>query len=234
MTSLLAEVVLPCKNGIAADAVVNTLAFSTEHTTPADAITDLQPTVIDVYNHANTSHALSYYIGPDRDRGSNLSLIKWYNIGGHLDGSAHGSPISTGTFTLGASVDTNEPMPDNVAVCVSFHGAYGTDPEESGATRPRSRERGRVFIGPLNWSASIDEDGTTYQPVVKSAFRTDLTVAFNRLRTDVAAISTPSYWAVWSRTAAKLTAVTGGFVDNVFDTQRRRNPRATARTTFGS
>jgi hypothetical protein len=39
-------------------------------------------------------------------------------------------------------------------------------------------------------------------------------------------------WAVWSRVNHAMYEVTGGFIDNEFDTQRRRGEVSTARSTF--
>jgi hypothetical protein len=39
-------------------------------------------------------------------------------------------------------------------------------------------------------------------------------------------------WSVWSRKNANTKLVTGGFVDNAFDTQRRRGEKASGRQTW--
>jgi hypothetical protein len=44
--------------------------------------------------------------------------------------------------------------------------------------------------------------------------------------------STAPDWCVWSRSNHKVDPVIGGFVDNRFDTQRRRLETSTARVVF--
>jgi len=232
MPSILAEVVLANTSGLPADASINTFAFSTEHSTFAAAVADLDDPLIDFYNGSSgQTGTVASYLAGCLVRTSNAAQIKWYDIAGSLDGSPHGSPLATTTWTLGAIAGSTNQFPGECAIACSFKASYATDPEEDGAMRPRARDRGRIFLGPVN--DSVDTGGTS--PIlVSTTVRTDITVAAARLRTAVLAISTPSYWAVWSRADAELKAVVGGWVDNAFDVQRKRGPKTTARTTWGT
>jgi hypothetical protein len=124
-------------------------------------------------------------------------------------------------FTLGAAVDGTR-LPGEVAVVLSFHSLLTDVPEEVGATRPGARHRGRIYFGPLN-TASLDASTATVEPATNAALR-GAALSFMALTT--------APWSQWSRADAVMRTITGGYVDNAFDTQRRRGIAATARTTF--
>jgi hypothetical protein len=228
-----AVVVIPAISGIARDAVVNTFNFALDAYADMTAVdTALGPDVVDFYTHTNTSYKVGEYLGYSRDRTADVCLVKWYDLDGHLDGSPHGSPAITRTFSLPAPNSAiGGIMPTEVCAVLSVHSAYGSDPEFSGATRPRARDRGRVYVGPLV-PAAMGLVTTILDTELTTSFRTDLTVAAARLITASTGHAVDAEWAVWSRTRAALTAITGGWVDNAPDTQRRRGSRPTVRTTF--
>ena len=112
------------------------------------------------------------------------------------------------------------PLPTEVAVCLSFFG-----------TRNIPRQRGRVFIGPLSQNAgTVGAGGAGLR--VADALANTLIAAAARLDADLAA--TGVQWVVWSRTSIDAHPVTGGWVDNAFDTQRRRGTQPTGRAMFGT
>jgi len=126
-------------------------------------------------------------------------------------------PVSEGTWSF-SSAPTGNPAPTEVCVCLSFQGD-----RQSGI--PQARHRGRVYIGPLD-VALVDSSGQ-----FSSTNRTTLATAGNDLLTASNA-ATNWVWAVWSTVNGDIVPVTNGWVDNEFDTQRRRGRDSTARTTF--
>lgn len=123
----------------------------------------------------------------------------------------NGSALTPGTGKL----------PSEVALCSSFQGTPA-----SGLVQ--ARRRGRVYIGPL---ATAAVDAATGRPA--AAFLSALSVATDTLA-ESAAASTEYSWVVFSPTGGLLTTITNGWVDNAFDTQRRRGLAATARTTWST
>lgn len=117
-------------------------------------------------------------------------------------------------------------LPNEVAVCLSYRGTY-----ESGEIN--ARRRGRVFIGPLATTAS--DGGNAPRP--SSAIRTALLNGC--LAIQAALASTPWDWVVYSPTLAGVspgaasagTPVVQAWVDDAFDTQRRRGLAPTTRQT---
>lgn len=128
-------------------------------------------------------------------------------------------PFSTSALPAGA-------LPSEVAVCLSFHGPLTGVFEEFGATRPRARRRGRVYLGPLD-AAVMDSNG-----YVSAQARLDIAAAADALMDQPSISDTP--WVVYSRAEGSWYPVVGGHVDNAFDIQRRRGLKSTARTTFGA
>lgn len=225
--SLLVEVVLTNLSGFAKDDVINTFAFSTPTDPPSTAeADDATNALIAFYNTVPSGHnAIAGVIGPTISRASLACFMKSYNIGGHLDGSPHGSPFRSIAWTLGAMVAGAKPLPTEVAAAITFHSDYGSDPEFAPGTRPRARDRGRVYIGPLTQSV-VDNNAPVNRPFVSQSTRETLVTQAAALRDDSA-----TTWCVWSRAAAALKAVTKIWVDDAFDSQRRRGEKATVFTT---
>jgi hypothetical protein len=148
----------------------------------------------------------------------------------HAPGTGFGSPIATIPMSnYAAAGGSGIDLPEQVAVCMSFHGVT-TDLGEGGghAARPAARHRGRVYLGPLSATA-IAIDPTTGSPVVDASLLTSLGGnAGSGLMP-----STAPNWCVWSRKNAEVYPVVGGFIDNRFDTQRRRLEAPTFRQVYG-
>lgn len=146
----------------------------------------------------------------------------------HGPGTGFGSPIDTIPMTAYSDPGSGIDLPEQVSVCLSYHGTTGGLSEGSGhSPRPASRHRGRVFLGPLH-AGAIAIDPTTGSPVINGALLTSLG---NNGGAGLMPSTAPS-WVVWSRKNATVDPVVGGFIDNRFDTQRRRLETATFRQTF--
>jgi hypothetical protein len=171
--------------------------------------------------------AIGKYFGPSVSRVANVHEHQVYDLAAELDtpGSGTGSPITTLNFTVPAIV-TAAGLPSEVAMCLSFHAALAGAPVESGATRPRSRRQGRVFLGPLSTAVMNEEAGmgeTRPRAVIRQEFA-DAAAAMT--------VATGNDWSVWSRADGTVREVVGGWIDNAFDTQRRRGLAPTSRITF--
>lgn len=105
-------------------------------------------------------------------------------------------------------------MPTEVATCLSFY-----------KDRNLPRNRGRLYIGPHPISVSA-------QGRPSPVFRTALAAAATSLIDIGLAPGSISAWALYSPTDDQGKIVTNGWVDNAFDTQRRRGEAPTERTLF--
>jgi hypothetical protein len=110
------------------------------------------------------------------------------------------------------------PLPPEVAFCISFQA-----PRSSGISQ--ARRRGRIYLGPF----ASNNMGTDGRPT--SALMTQIGGAVQTM-VDASEAATTWSWAVYSRVSGVAVSVTDAWIDNEWDTQRRRGREATSRTTF--
>lgn len=106
-------------------------------------------------------------------------------------------------------------LPQEVAVVLSTRTA-----------RRGARGRGRTYLGPLT-VAAMEEGGSV--PRVDGMFRDTIVDRAEDLLNTAENIT----WCVLSTTSGEVYPVTGGYVDDAFDTQRRRGLAPTTRRPFG-
>jgi len=134
-----------------------------------------------------------------------------------LPGTPPNYPYFEGTFNL-ASAPTGVAIPSECAICLSFQATRQ-------AGLPQARRRGRVYLGP--WGANAN---TTGRPT--SALMTAIANAALTLKSTASSLSTLDGWAVWSTVDQTAYGVDDGWIDNAWDTQRRRGLAYTSRTLF--
>lgn len=127
------------------------------------------------------------------------------------------APVEEGLWNF-SSAPSTDPLPPEVALCLSFQGV-----KQSGV--PQARRRGRVYIGPLR--ATISADGRPTAGAI-----TILRNAGDALYDAGVASAGDWNWAVYSTVNGGTVDVANGWVDNEFDTQRRRGRIPTTRNVF--
>jgi len=144
----------------------------------------------------------------------NGHMIKYYE----LPGLTPNYPFEEDTFNL-AAPPAGSGLPSEVSLVLSFQGIRQ-------AGFPQARRRGRIYIGPLDTSGMDDQ-----RPL--ATFVTNLANAGATFKSNIQAITGGQHnWAIWSSVDQECVDVANGWVDNAWDTQRRRGLRATSRTTF--
>lgn len=125
-------------------------------------------------------------------------------------------PVYEETWNFAGTI-TGAIMPTEVAIVLSFQGS-----RVSG--QPQSRRRGRIYLGPLA-AAQVDSSGRP---------SSTLLTAVQTFGDQLLALSDVSVWTwvAFSTVNHSGVNVTNGWVDNSFDTQRRRGVGWTARTLF--
>jgi hypothetical protein len=121
-----------------------------------------------------------------------------------------------GTFTPAGG----QMLPNEVAMCLSFQAA-----RVSG--QPQARRRGRIFLGPLGQVCLDSTD--TGRPSIATIVAA-VNVGTSLLSQSVASLNYD--WVVFSRADNEGYPVVDGWVDNAWDTQRRRGLAPTTRTIF--
>lgn len=224
MKNYLSVIKFPVVTSIPRDAVENTMAWTGPDDATA-AINDVNDALHSLYVANNGfGHSVGGYLSSTLSR-SIHPTINLYHLTDLTGVTGIGTPVATRVLDAALpapEVATN--LPDEVSVCLSFHGDLAGLVERSGSTRPANRHRGRIFLGPLT-TGVMGQDPDNHDVLVHSTPRQAFADAAGRILAGVFGAT----WCVWSRTNAALYPVVGGFVDNAFDTQRRRGIRATSR-----
>lgn len=195
------------------------VTIRTEDNNPANFLTNTwYANVEDSTGRDNWVAALATFYQSLDDRFSNLIAqnnheIKVYDM---ADPEPR-APILETTFNLPADPSIAS-LPSEVALCLSFQAA-----RQSGQSQ--ARRRGRIYFG----IPSTSQAGGDGRP--SSAF----VVALAEAGEDLLAQSVTDgdwAWAVYSTVDDNISFVTNGWVDNSWDTQRRRGLEYTTRTVF--
>lgn len=234
MALVRAQVALQPVNALPQDVTVNTFHFSTADLLDAtlDAIDDA---LVDFYTAINAHFGNATFLQSffSTQVAQNGHTVTMYDLGTPKPRV----PLRTTTWNLGVSPN-GDPLPGEVAVCMSFQG-------EKVAGQPQSRRRGRIYFGRLDKdSASAGRPSATLMTCLAAAGRelvgrSDLagnwswivlSPAFDGMIKDVDGNIVPHP----TREAYPETfaVVHDGWVDNEFDTQRGRGLVSTARTLF--
>jgi hypothetical protein len=109
-------------------------------------------------------------------------------------------------------------MPPQCAAVLAFRRDYGTDIEHVPPARPRSRDRGRLFVGPLTSLVQGTGGGN-----LAALFVEDLYLAAGRLFDDHNPVQHNQFNVVqWSRRNASVGIVEWDYVNEDLGVVRRR------------
>lgn len=209
-----AQFIMRGPSGLPEDVFVNNFVFRNNNigSTPAGFADDIKAALQEFYSTAvNTpnsgSQLVSTYLTANRN---DVVDVVVYDLGQ----TPPRSPIKR-SFTMTKPTATTTGPPEEVAVCLSYY-----------AGRPLPRYRGRIYLGPLTASAVAFTAGKS---IVTEPFRQALGASAARL------MARPGMsWCVLSPTRGEASIITGGWVDNAFDTQRRRGVAPSARSLWGA
>jgi len=224
MVDVLATVRLPYTTGLPDDVAINTFAFHSDETTWTTTA-DLTDAIVAFYNatqsNTNEVSGMISEVVSRTTSACSVSLAEIIDAGPTVD---IGPVEYIDTFTLGAAGQgsTTVSLPLEVSVVSSFRNVSGTGPV--------ARRRGRIFLGPLDIS-TLDTGGP--YPLVQVGTTAALAEATETLAGSAWGVDNFQL-SVWSRANGSLQPVEAGFVNNEFDTQRRRAADATARTSWSN
>lgn len=257
MPNYLATATLTSTSAIPKDAAVNTFAIAASEVGVASSAhrSAMADAIVNFYNGMGTlGESVAYYLAPNRSRAAGDLVIRIYDITGKeqrvrtVDAKGRpvwrtpniGSPISTYARTLGAAAPGGfSSLPAEVACVLSLRTANRDselaerpdDDDDDAVDRPRARNTGRIFLGPLGQNA-LGSD-TAGDRRVAANLRTALVDAAQRLKTGIRAINVSppddTYaWGIWSRADGNVRRIEKVVVDDAFDTMRKRGVRAQA------
>lgn len=219
MPSILIQHRFPAASGVNRDTVVMDFAFQAPTTSVGanmQAFFNVKPT--------GATFSLAAWLSPWLSRAANLAEQLTYDLTNFLGGQPTlGAPIGVNLWTLGATAQA--PLPQEICCALSIHALDNLIPEHGPGTRPKSRYRGRVYLGPLGNSVLATASGNRAQ--VNTVFRADVALIANAL------LAAEPSWGVFSRKDRIVRPIIGGWIDDDFDVQRRRGTDSTVRTNFG-
>lgn len=200
-------------SGLPEDVTVNTWAFGNVNIATATDMDDIAVELLTFYNVlAPAETVLVSHYSPEL---TDQLTLKFYD----LASPEPRAPIRTQGEVLTNMNTTGGALPAEVALCMSFQAV-----QVSGL--PQARRRGRLYLGPFkNELDVVDTAGGV-------GLQLQQTIVATGQRLLDASNSATWYWAVHSPTNDDVNVVNNGWVDNAFDTQRRRGTAATARATF--
>lgn len=216
MSRLRAQVTIPYTSGLPEDVSTNVWHFTGSDADPTGSVAEIV-TLLSRFYSTDTGAAgttPTAYYSSLVSRGANACTIDVFDLA-DLEPRI---PIGSGTFTAtAAGAATAFPM--EVALCLSFQGT-----PVSGT--PQARRRGRVYLGPFNGNAGVSSTG---RPA--AALISQIATSADRMLSESDA-NTLTKWQVYSRVADAMALVVDGWIDDEWDTQRRRGRAATTRSTF--
>lgn len=205
-----AQVTIPMDSNVPADAATNTFWFVTSDLT--------EPTPVQyqtVKAHLGTFYQSVVPIMSADVNPAGMSVKMYHWVGPQPINPALSENMGI-TAVTGGLIGVAE-----AAICLSFHAPLN----QPGI--PNARRRGRVYIGPLaGTSGRFVANGD--QAIVKNAAAAMLQNANGAPPNGPNGIR----WCVYSETNNGGPWVSGGWVDNAWDIQRRRGVKATVRSLF--
>jgi hypothetical protein len=188
------------------DRFVNTFYFTRDNSITNAEVANV---VTQFYNDTSLGgdNPISYYMSNAINRDTDVCQVRIYDLA-----QAEPREADVHQWSLGAA-GTMGQLPNECACVASFYG-----------DRNLPRSRGRIYVGPLAANAGIADGGDVR---VAPGLRTAIANACQTM----AAYVLPQ-WVQRSTVNGALHVVTAGWVDNAFDTQRRRGQKATTRTTW--
>ncbi len=133
--------------------------------------------------------------------------IKWYEPGLNPGGAVYTKKYTTGY------ISTLQAAPREVAVCLSYATVDNVD-----ASTPR--RRGRIYVGPISGNNTNSAD-------VFAGLRNDI-LTFGQALASAGSAGNAT-WKLYSRADNGYFKIESIWVDNAWDTQRRRGLKATVR-----
>lgn len=202
MVNYRVQTVLHTADSVAANYCTNTLYFSA---VDSSDIGDIETALQTFYG------SVKPYLSTLLSTGTHE--FKWYD----LEDPEPRAPVDETTWSFASGL-SGTPLPPEVAITLSYQAA-----KISG--QPQARRRGRIFLGPFS-TAVVGTSGRVDSSVVTAISNAGSTLLL------ASNAATDWTWGQYSTFSTGLASVANGWVDNEFDTQRRRGRPATTRDPF--
>lgn len=215
MARIHCQVRIPHKNLISADDVVNTFNF--QGIADAETMAPIALGLLNTfYNGLSTPQTvpIKNYLSFELNVAG--TRVKIYDL---ADPEPRVPVLDESLGVTAPSSASGANLPAEVALGVS----YQSEPV-SGVSA--ARRRGRIYLGPLR--GQVLEGSITAPSRPDSAARLQIALAAAGLASGPVGCR----WCVWSRRNDAFYEIVGGYIDNAFDTQRRRGTGVSSRQGF--
>jgi len=206
------QVRIPARTGINSDDAINTFVF-TGVDEPEDQATVAAGKLWSFYNELSVGQTIRVRDFISGELNTAGTRAKIYD----LSDPKPRVPIWDQSLGVGSQTSSAASFPSEVALCLS----YQSEPVSGVA---QARRRGRIYIGPLAAATGTATAQTPVRPV--AGHMTSLGAAAKALSSGPVG----TQWCVWSRKNSAFYPITHGYVDNAFDTQRRRGVDTTSKS----
>lgn len=210
MATFRAQVAFPFFSNLPSDVWTNTLHFT--ELAPlglAGASALITPLLSDFYE---TIYAVARPMANYCQPGS--ATVNWYDLTEPEPRVPIILPLAA-TITVAASK-----VPTEVSIVASFQG-------DRSPGIPQARRRGRIYLGGCG-DNMVETSAVNAYPRLTTGVQNAVATACENLITALS--GSGMRWSVWSPTDQAATIITNGWVDNMFDTQRRRSVNTEFRT----
>lgn len=231
---LRAIVTIPYTSGKPEDVAVHVMHFSSASFDEAASIV-IRDKIIGLFNTPGVARtgqpvpvSVASFLSNALSREANAVTVKVYNL---ADPEPR-FPITRAFGLAASSAPASPELPAEVALCGSLY-----------AVRSTPRTRGRIYFGPFHTGATED-DAVNHRSRPSLVLRESLAQALRRMITPAAgqtqdlAIYTRGRYTInkvpQAPVPGAMQIVTAGWVDDAWDTQRRRGQDAAVRTTFNN
>jgi hypothetical protein len=217
-----AQVTIPLDDAVPENYIVNTLYFDGDDTLGVQPVEDYHAaveTLLTNFYQAIDGVVLAPSVAAN-------ALVKIYDMRDPEE------RVPEHEFTIALTPAAGIALPNEVALCLSFRAEY-----ESGVNP--QRRRGRIYLGPVS-SDTVTTVAGQSRPL--GSVQTAVAAAADAMADgELINIGDPERvrWSIYSPTTdatqdigLAFNDVIGGWVDNAYDTQRRRGPAPTSRATF--
>lgn len=195
-------------SGLAEDQIVNVTHWYRAAGAPVTDFDNVRDMLKDFYTVAPTGNPIRTYMSGQLQL---TAKVKAYD----LSQPKPRAPVYESTYAI-SGFGGGSPLPNEVALCLSFEAK-----RESGELQ--ARRRNRIYLGPFASGAM----GTTGRP--SPVVLTDVLNAAKRLK-DAQAASATWDWMVYSPLNDEVLDIQHIWVDDAWDTQRRRGLSPSSRT----
>lgn len=230
-TAVRITAIFPSQSGLPADECMSTFHFAAIGEVDVEPIGSFWVTQLQEFYDANTNFATASILGfASADLDSTAFRLE---IAPVVIATGDTAPQTLLPWTPTTPANTGDALPSEVALCCTFRTLSPLNPELDPPVATASK-RGRVYLGPFD--ADTADAALSYSrpsgPLIATVAEAAERLASHSNANGGDATAAQGNFCTYSRARRVMIVVDAGWVDNEWDTQRRRGHDATNRLTW--